>query len=112
MDSNGGKPEPADPETALRLLELELIQQRAARQMAGTPYRGLRAASFLFLFAVLLGAALAAYYFFFSGRLEELRAQRNAQPTPSANATARHPLMAGTTIAFPELRSLCLSQTI
>ena len=91
MDSNGGKPEPADPEKAVRLLELEMMQQRAARQMAGTPYRGLRAASFLFLFAIVLGAALAAYYFFFTGQLEEMRARNRPQPSPSANAMSRTP---------------------
>ena len=91
MDSNGGKPEPTDPQSAIRLLELELIQKRAARQMAGTPYRGLRAASFLFLFAVLLGAALAAYYLFFSGHLEEMRARNSPQPTPAANTMSRTP---------------------
>jgi hypothetical protein len=91
MDSNGGKPEPTDAENAMRMLELELMQQRAARQMAGTPYRGLRAASFLFLFAVLLGAALAAYYLFFSGYLEEMRARNSPQPSPSANAMSRTP---------------------
>ena len=32
MNSNGGKPEPADPENAVRMLELELMRQRAARQ--------------------------------------------------------------------------------
>jgi hypothetical protein len=91
MDSNGGKPEPAEPEKAVRLLEFEMMQQRAARQMAGTPYRGWRAASFLFLFAVLLGAALAAYYLFFSGHLEEMRARNTLEPSPSANTTSRTP---------------------
>lgn len=91
MDSNGGKPEPADPEKEMRMLELEMMQQRVARQMAGTPYRGLRAASFLFLFAVLLGSALAVYYLFFSGHLEEMRARNNAQPSPSANAMSSTP---------------------
>ena len=91
MDSTGGKPEPADPEQAVRLLELELMQERAARQMAGTPYRGLRAASFLFLFAVLLGAAFAAYYLFFSGHLDEMRARNTPQPSPSANARSHTP---------------------
>jgi hypothetical protein len=91
MDSNGGKPEPADPENTLRMLELELMQQRAARQMAGTPYRGLRAASFLFLFVVILGALFAAYYLFFSGRLEEMRARNSPQPNPSASAMSRAP---------------------
>ena len=91
MDSNGGKPEPADPENTLRMLELELMQQRAARQMAGTPYRGLRAASFLFLFVIILASLLAAYYLFFSGHLEEMRARNTPQPSPSANATSRTP---------------------
>jgi flagellar basal body-associated protein FliL len=91
MDSNGGKPEPADPENALRMLELELMQQRAARQMAGTPYRGLRVVSFLFLFVVIMAALAAAYYLFFSGHLEEMRAHNNPQPSPSANAMSRTP---------------------
>lgn len=91
MDSNGGKPEPADPDKAMRLLELEMLQQRAARQMAGTPYRGLRAVSFLFLFAVLLGAALAGYYLFFSGHLDEMRARNTPQPSPGPNAMSSTP---------------------
>jgi hypothetical protein len=91
MDSHGGKPEPVDPENAMRMLELELLQQRAARQMAGTPYRGLRAASFLFLFVVILAALAAAYYVFFSGHLEEMRARNSPQPSPSAEASSRAP---------------------
>jgi len=91
MDSNGGKPEPVDPENAMRMLELELLQQRAARQMAGTPYRGLRAASFVFLFIVVLAAGAAVYYLFFSGYLEEMRARTSPQPTPSAQAMPRTP---------------------
>jgi len=91
MDSNGGKPEPVDPENAMRMLELELLQQRAARQMAGTPYRGLRAASFLFLFVVILAALAAAYFVFFSGHLEEMRARNSPQPSPSANALSHAP---------------------
>lgn len=91
MDSHGGKPEPTDPDKAMRLLEFELMQQRAARQMAGTPHRGLRAVSFLFLFAVLLGAALAAYYIFFSGRLDEMRGRNGSQLSPSANTTPGTP---------------------
>jgi hypothetical protein len=90
MNSNGGKPEPVDPESVARILELELMQQRAARQRAGAPYRGLRAASFIFLFAVIL-AALALYYFFTSGRLDELRARNTPQPSPVARAVSRTP---------------------
>jgi hypothetical protein len=92
MNSNGdGKPEPADPENALRLLELELMRQRAARQQAGTPFRGLRLASFIFLAAVILGAALAFYYVFYSGGLDELRARSSSHPSPSATPVSDTP---------------------
>ena len=81
------KPEPNDPDQVLRVLELELAQSRAARKQAGSPYRGFRLASFVFLFAVIVGAVLAFYYVFVSGGLDELRA-RGARPTatPSAHA--------------------------
>jgi hypothetical protein len=91
MNSNDGKHEPADPENAVRMLELELMEQRAARQRAGTPYRGLRAASFVFLLAVILGAVLAFYYVFSSGALDEVRARNSPQPSPSATAISRTP---------------------
>jgi hypothetical protein len=83
-----GKPEPSDPDQVLRLLELELAQSRAIRQQAGSPYRGFRLASFVFLFAVLLGAVLAFYYVFVSGGLDEMRSRRGARApaTPSAQA--------------------------
>jgi hypothetical protein len=83
MNSNGGKHEPVDPEDAERMLEIELMRQRAARQVAGSPYRGLRAASFIFLFAIILGALLALYYLVSSGRLDELRARNAPKPSPS-----------------------------
>jgi hypothetical protein len=83
MNSTGdGKHEPADPEDAVRMLELELMRQRAARQQGGTPYRGLRVASLVFFFAVVLGAALAFYYVFYCGGLEEFRSR-----TPSSSST-------------------------
>lgn len=85
------KPEPVDPETTLRLLELELMQQRMARQQGGTPYRGLRAASLFFFFVIILGALLAFYYFFYSGGLDELRARNPAEPSQSADATSPAP---------------------
>jgi hypothetical protein len=91
MESNGGKSEPADPEKVLRMLELELMQQRAMRQRAGTPYRGLRAVGFIFLFAVILAALLAFYYLFSSGRLDELRARSAPKPTPGTTALSRTP---------------------
>jgi len=84
MNSHGdGKQEPADPENAVQMLELELMRQRAARQQAGAPYRGLRVASLVFVFAVVLGACLAFYYFFISGGLDEFRARNAPEPSPS-----------------------------
>jgi hypothetical protein len=92
MHSNGdGKPEPVDPENVVRMLELELLQKRAARQMAGRRFSGLRAASFVFLFAVILGALLAFYYVFYSGGLDALQAPPGAQPSPHATASSRTP---------------------
>ena len=89
MNPHGNsKPEPTDPDQVLRLVELELAQRRAALQQARSPYRGFRLASFVFLFAVLLGIVLAFYYVFYSGGLEEIRTRKSAQPTaaPSPHA--------------------------
>jgi cytochrome c-type biogenesis protein CcmH/NrfG len=91
MNSNGGKHEPGDPENAVRMLELELMRQRATRQQASAPYRGLRAASFVFLFIVVLAALLAFYYVFHSGGLEAVRARNSPQPSPSATAISSAP---------------------
>lgn len=81
MNPNDGKPEPIDPEKAARLLELELMQQRAARKQAGSPYRGLRMVSFLFLVMVILGALFALYYVISSR--DEMRSKASHQATPS-----------------------------
>ena len=86
---NNRKPEPIDPEDEARLIELELIRQRAARQQAGSPYKGLRVVSFMFLIVIILGALAAYYYLVSSGRLEEARsslqhssAASTATPSP------------------------------
>ena len=90
MNPHGnGKPEPTDPEQLVRMLELELAQQRAARQRARSPYRSFRLASFIFLFAVIVGALLAFYYVFCSGGLDEMR-PRN-EPRASATPSSRTP---------------------
>ena len=88
MNPHGnGKNEPTDPEQVLRLVELELAQQRAARLRARSPYRAFRLASFIFLFAVIIGAALAFYYVFVSGGLDDFRSrtQSKATATPSSH---------------------------
>jgi hypothetical protein len=83
-----GKPESPDPEQLVRLLEIELAQKRAVRQRAGSPFRGFRMASFVFLAAVILGALVAFYYVFLSGGLESLRTRKETAPAaPSASST-------------------------
>jgi hypothetical protein len=84
-----GKPEPLDPEQMVRLLDLELMHKRALRKQASARRSSWRAASFLFLFVVILGAALAAYFAFTSGRVDELRARQNSTSTPTPAAAAR-----------------------
>ena len=89
MNPHGnGKNEPTDPEHVLRMVELELAQQRIARQQARSPLRAFRVASFIFLFAVLVGIALAFYYVFVSGGLDDFRSrkQSDATATPSSHA--------------------------
>ena len=89
MNPHGdGKPEPVDPENLLRTLDLELMRQRVARQQEGSPYRALRLASFVFFFAVILGALLAFYYVFYSGGLDEFRARSESRATATPSPPA------------------------
>jgi hypothetical protein len=91
MNPHGdGKHEPADPENAVRLLELELMTQRMAREQSGKPYRGLRILSLIFCFAVVVGALFAFYYLFVAGGLEEFRSHI-PQPSPSPSAISSRP---------------------
>jgi hypothetical protein len=78
-----GKPESPDPEQLVRMLEIELAQKRAVRQRAGSPFRGFRLASFVFLFAVIVGVVIAFYYVFLSGGLDDLRTRKEPQPAAS-----------------------------
>lgn len=68
MHPADGKSEPSeiDPEKLSKLLEIELVQKRAAWQRTAENRRGIRAMAFLFLFIVILGA-IAAYFFFLGG---------------------------------------------
>lgn len=88
MNPHGnGKNEPTDPEQLVRLIDLELAQKRAARQQARSPYRSFRMASFIFLFAVLVGVALAFYYVFYSGGLDEIRSRKEPATTATPAST-------------------------
>jgi hypothetical protein len=83
-----GKPEPSDPDQLLRLIDIELAQKRLHRERSPAPYRGFRLASFIFLFAVIVGIALAFYYVFYSGGLDEIRSRAQAHPTASPPPSA------------------------
>jgi hypothetical protein len=88
MNPHGdGKNEPTDPEQLVRLLELQLAQQRAARLRARSPYRNFRLASFIFLFAVIIGVVLAFYFVFYSGGLDEYRSRSQPHPTATPSST-------------------------
>jgi hypothetical protein len=83
-----GKPEPSDPDELLRLIDLELAQKRLHRERSASPFRAFRLASFIFLFAVILGVALAFYYVFYSGGLDEIRSRAQDRPTASPSPSA------------------------
>jgi hypothetical protein len=81
-------PEETDPEKLARLLELELMQKRAAWQQKKARRGTLRTMSFLFLFVV-IAAALAGFFLFFNPeRVREIRRPTDAV-TPSPTATPR-----------------------
>ena len=90
MNAHGdGKPEPPDPEQLLRMLDVELMQQRAARRQIAARRNSRRALSFLFLFLILAGAAVAAYFAFATGRVDDLRARNSATSTPTPAVSTR-----------------------
>jgi hypothetical protein len=73
-----------DPGDLARVLELELLQKRAARQRASSRYRATRGLSFLFLFIIIL-AAIGAFFFLL------LRAKDVAANRPGASTTSQQP---------------------
>jgi len=70
-----------DPGDLARVLELELLQKRAARQRANARYRAARGLSFLFLFIIIL-AAIGAFFFLL------LRAKDAAANRPGRSVTS------------------------
>jgi hypothetical protein len=80
IPADDGKPKSTDPQELARLLEIELIQKRAAWKQASARHRAIRMASFAFLFFIIV-AALFVYFFVFS----DLNENRSApKPTPAA----------------------------
>ena len=72
-----------DPNDPARVLELELVEKRAAWKRATARYRVARALSFFFLFIVILIVA-GAFIFLFS------RAKDAAANRPSSSTTSEH----------------------
>lgn len=70
-----------EPGDLARVLELELLQKRAAWQRANARHRTIRGLSFLFLFIIIL-AAVGALFFLL------LRAKDEAANRPGASATS------------------------
>ena len=67
-----------DPEKLAKLLEIELMQKRAAWQQDKARRSTYRTMSFLFLFLIIV-AAFVAFYFILSS--ERVPAKRSSQPT-------------------------------
>lgn len=69
MHPADGKPEPSeiDAENLSKLLEIELLQKRAAWQRAAAHRQTFRTFAFVFLLIVIVGA-IAAYFFVASQR--------------------------------------------
>ncbi|MBA2743604.1 MAG: hypothetical protein H0U43_04720 [Chthoniobacterales bacterium] len=72
-----------DPARLAQLLEIELIQKRAAWKQAKARRGNFRALSFLFLFVVIAGAIVAFFVFFSSDRLSDSRSNQHGTPTPA-----------------------------
>ncbi len=84
MDEPNRKPEPAeiDPDKLEKLLEIELMQKRAAWQQAKARRGNLRLLSVLFL-VVIVALALFAFVMYFSpARMQELKSHATPAASP------------------------------
>jgi hypothetical protein len=82
---NKPRQEEVDPDKLSKLLEIELMQKRAAWQQMAARGKTLRTVSFFFLFVVILAALIGFYFFFFSGGIPGPRPDSeapNPRPTP------------------------------
>jgi hypothetical protein len=81
------EPTEADPAQIAQLLEIELMQKRAAWRQAKERRGSLRMISFLFLFLVIVGALVAFYLFFSPERVNELRSNApHASVSPASSS--------------------------
>ena len=92
MPDENRKFEPAeiDPDKVEQLLQIELMQKRAQWQQDKARRSSLRTMSFLFLFFVMVAAALAFYIYFTGDRAGDLRSRAGAaSPAPSPAVSPR-----------------------
>ncbi|MEP6809321.1 MAG: hypothetical protein ABI992_03695 [Chthoniobacterales bacterium] len=86
MRDDNLKPNPSDSSEMEKLLEIELMQKRAAWQQTKARRGTWRALSFLFLFVVILVVLFGFFWLSTSGRLGDMKTHREeAQPSPSPN---------------------------
>jgi len=85
MPEGNRKPDPAenDPAALAKLLELELMQKRAAWQRSRSNLRSLRVLSFFFLFLIILGALLAFFFLFSPERVQEMKSTEPSTISPA-----------------------------
>ncbi len=83
MTDDHDKPNPSEssPPEIEKLLEIELMQKRAAWQQSKAKYGLWRALSFLFLFLVILAVLVGFYLFFTSDHRREGNPQTEPAPT-------------------------------
>ena len=81
IDDTHGKTESVknDPGELARVLELELIQKRAAWQRANARRRAIRTMSVIFLF-IIIGASIAGFFLIFSRANEARPNQQDTTP--------------------------------
>ncbi len=82
-DQHNSETKETDPEKLAKLLEIELMQKRAGWQAAKARRGGVRALSFIFLFLVIVGALVAAYFLLSPEHVEELRNNAAVSPSPT-----------------------------
>jgi hypothetical protein len=91
ISQGNGKLEKAgmDPDELARMVNVELAQQRAKWQRVSAQRNILRAASLLFLLAIIGGTFIAFFYYFSLGGVRPKSPDNVRQPTRSASPTER-----------------------
>ena len=91
ISQGNGKPENTemDPQELARMMEAELAQYRAKWQRLSAQRNTLRAASLLFLMAIIGIAFIAFFYYFSLDRVRDLRSENVKQPTLTATPIKR-----------------------